>query len=76
MTRSDLQKLAAERIADAKALLAMKRWSAAYYLAGYAVECGLKACIAKLTKAEEFPISPLPKSAGPMMWIGSTFWRG
>jgi hypothetical protein len=25
------------------------------YLAGYAVECGLKACIAKLMKAEEFP---------------------
>ena len=55
MTRSDLQKLAAERLADAKALLAAKRWAAAYYLAGYAVECGLKACIAKLTEAEEFP---------------------
>lgn len=55
MTRSDLQRLAAERLADAKALLAAKRWAGAYYLAGYAVECGLKACIAKLTQAEEFP---------------------
>jgi hypothetical protein len=55
VTRSDLQKLAAERIADAKALLSLKRWAGAYYLAGYAVECGLKACIAKLMKAEEFP---------------------
>ena len=31
-----------------------KRYGGAYYLVGYAVECGLKACIAKLTKAEEF----------------------
>lgn len=27
----------------------------AYYLAGYAVECALKACIAKETKRHEFP---------------------
>ena len=27
----------------------------AYYLAGYAVECGLKACIAKETQRYEFP---------------------
>src|SRR5256885_356806 len=45
VTRADFQKLADERIADAKALLAAKRWAAAYYLAGYAVECGLKACV-------------------------------
>src|SRR5262249_39436190 len=32
-----------------------RRWSAAYYLAGYAVECALKACIARLMKPEEFP---------------------
>jgi hypothetical protein len=44
VTRADFQKLANDRIADAKALLAAKRWAAAYYLAGYAVECGLKSC--------------------------------
>jgi HEPN domain-containing protein len=55
VNRSDLQKLAAERIADARALLSQKRWAGAYYLAGYAVECGLKACIAKRMMAEEFP---------------------
>jgi hypothetical protein len=27
----------------------------AYYLAGYCVECALKACIAKLTHRHEFP---------------------
>ncbi|MBI1915982.1 MAG: HEPN domain-containing protein [Planctomycetes bacterium] len=55
MNRTDLQRLANERIRDAKVLLKAHRWSAAYYLAGYAVECALKACIAKLMKPEEFP---------------------
>ncbi len=45
MNRADFQKLANDRIADARALLAAKRWAAAYYLAGYAVECGRKSCI-------------------------------
>jgi hypothetical protein len=52
VNRVDLQRLANERIADAKALLAARRWSAAYYLAGYAVECGLKACILARVAAE------------------------
>jgi len=54
MNRTDLQALAEERLADAQALLASKRYGAAYYIVGYAVECGLKACIAKLTRAEDF----------------------
>lgn len=45
MDRKQLQRLAKERIKDAKALLGRKRWSGAYYLCGYAVECGLKACL-------------------------------
>jgi HEPN domain-containing protein len=53
--RAELQRIAKERISDANVLLAARHWSAAYYLAGYAVECGLKACIAKLMKSEEFP---------------------
>jgi HEPN domain-containing protein len=56
MNRTDLQILAEERLTDAEVLLANGRFGAAYYLAGYAVECALKACIAKLTKAEDFPI--------------------
>jgi HEPN domain-containing protein len=55
VNRVELQQLAQERIEDARALLAARRWSGAYYLAGYAVECALKACIAKLMKSEEFP---------------------
>lgn len=55
MNRTDFQQLADARIAEAGVLLANGMWDGAYYLAGYAVECGLKACIAKLTKAEDFP---------------------
>src|SRR5579864_3338032 len=54
MNRTDLQNLAEERLADAELLLANSRYGGAYYLVGYAVECGLKACIAKLTRAEDF----------------------
>jgi len=54
MNRKDLQLLAEERLIDARTLLARGRYGAAYYIVGYAVECGLKACIAKLTRAEDF----------------------
>ncbi len=43
MNRAELQRLAKDRLLDAKALFAARRWSGAYYLAGYAVECALKA---------------------------------
>ncbi len=55
MNRSSLQNLANERIKDAEALLMAGRWSGAYYLAGYAVECALKACFAKKTREYDFP---------------------
>jgi HEPN domain-containing protein len=54
MNRTDLRNLADERLEDAKVLLGGSRYGGAYYLVGYAVECGLKACIAKLTRAEDF----------------------
>ncbi len=56
MNRAAWQKLAIARIKDAKTLLKLKRWAGAYYLAGYAVECGLKSCIiAYLMTTDEFP---------------------
>jgi hypothetical protein len=47
VNRTELRQLAEDRILDAAALLApaSQRWSGAYYLAGYAVECGLKSCV-------------------------------
>jgi HEPN domain-containing protein len=55
MNRADLQQLAELRIAEAKVLLDAGFYAGAYYLAGYAVECGLKACIARLTRQNDFP---------------------
>jgi hypothetical protein len=45
VNRAQLQKLAEEKVLDALALLAAGRWAGAYYLAGYAVECGLKSSV-------------------------------
>ena len=53
--RSQLQKLARARLRDAKALFDAGQWSGAYYLSGYAVECGLKAAIAKQFSASTIP---------------------
>ena len=59
LNRRDFRKLAGIRIKDAKALLKTGRNSSgAYYLAGYAVECALKACIARKTKAGDWPAKP------------------
>ncbi|HEY1379966.1 MAG TPA: hypothetical protein VGF55_24400 [Gemmataceae bacterium] len=55
MNRFEFRQLAEDRITDASILLAAGRWSGAYYLAGYALECGLKACIARLTNQDDFP---------------------
>jgi HEPN domain-containing protein len=55
MNRFDLQKMAEERVADAAALLDAGRFQAAYYLCGYAIECALKACIAKQIREFDFP---------------------
>lgn len=55
MNRVDFQKLAKLRVREAKLLLDNKFYEGAFYLAGYAVECALKACIAKQTKRFEFP---------------------
>ena len=55
VNRRDLQFLARSRLTEAKALLGAGHPDGAYYLAGYAVECGLKACIARRTERHEFP---------------------
>ena len=55
MDRKDLQELSRVRPKEATALLQLELFDGAYYLAGYAVECALKACIAKGTQRFEFP---------------------
>jgi HEPN domain-containing protein len=53
--RKGLQDLSKIRLKEANALLRLGLFDGAYYLAGYAVECALKACIAKGTRRGEFP---------------------
>jgi hypothetical protein len=55
VTRREFQKLAELRAEEAAVLIKSRKLQGAYYLAGYAVECALKACIAKQTKRHEFP---------------------
>jgi HEPN domain-containing protein len=55
MNKADFEQLADVRIEEAKILLDQGKFDGAYYLAGYAIECALKACIAKLTNQHDFP---------------------
>jgi len=50
-----LQELAKLRLDEAKLLAREKRFSGAYYLAGYAIECALKALIAAQFRQNEIP---------------------
>lgn len=56
MNRLDFQAIADLRIAEAQRLMQSPPMpDGAYYLAGYAIECALKACIARLTNQGDFP---------------------
>jgi len=55
MNRGDLQRLSNTRIREARVLFEAGEYSGAYYLAGYAVECALKACFAKAVRRYDFP---------------------
>jgi HEPN domain-containing protein len=55
MDRKDLRSLSRVRFSEARALPKAGLPDGAYYLAGYAVECALKACIARETQRYEFP---------------------
>jgi hypothetical protein len=55
MNKKQLQNLAKMRTEEAKVLLRANQYAGAYYIVGYAVECALKACIAKQVKRHDFP---------------------
>ena len=52
---TDLRSIARARLRDAQVLLAARRFDAAAYLCGYAVEVALKARICRTLKWQEFP---------------------
>lgn len=55
LKRQDLQRLAESKLSDAQLLLQNARPSNSYYLAGYAVELGLKACISRQIIGDTLP---------------------
>ena len=55
LSRSTLQELATAKAEDARLLYEHRRFSNSYYLYGYAIELGLKACIARNVAAETIP---------------------
>lgn len=55
MNRRDLQRLSNCRLKEARILLKAGEYSGAYYLAGYAMECALKACFARTVRRFDFP---------------------
>jgi len=55
MHRNDLRRLSRLRIREARILLRAGALHGAYYLAGYAVECALKACIASQFQQHDIP---------------------
>jgi len=63
MNKAELESLANLRISEAQALFAAKHFHGAYYLAGYAIECALKACIAKNINQYDFPNKKLAEDS-------------
>ena len=55
ITTADLKLLASARLKDAQALYSNKRYDAAVYMCGYAVEVALKARICQTLKWPGFP---------------------
>jgi hypothetical protein len=53
--RNDLRRLSRLRISEARLLLKAGAFQGAYYLAGYAVECALKACVARQFRHHDIP---------------------
>ncbi|HKN76949.1 MAG TPA: HEPN domain-containing protein [Candidatus Acidoferrum sp.] len=64
MNRTDLQQLAELRLKEANVLFAHRCFEGAYYLAGYSVECAIKACFARKTQQHDFP----DKKAVDQIW--------
>ena len=54
-TRGHFQRLARTRLREARLLLSHGNAEGAFYLTGLAVECAIKACIAKNTNRYDFP---------------------
>jgi HEPN domain-containing protein len=55
LDRAKLRQLCDSRLEEARVLLENKLWTGAYYFAGLAVECALKAYLASTVRQYDFP---------------------
>jgi len=55
MNRATFQRISEIRRKEALALLKEGHYPGSYYLVGYAVECALKACVAKQVRRYDYP---------------------
>ena len=58
----ELQQLTTRRLDEARALLAAQQFSGAWYIAGYAVELALKACVCKALSLMSYPENEVKKA--------------
>ena len=63
MNKSNLEKLVDIRISEARVLLESENYQGSYYLVGYALECAIKACIAKQVRQYDFPNKELAQKS-------------
>lgn len=63
MNRSEFKEVSRIRVQEALVLLNAGHYPGAHYLIGYAVECALKACVAKQVKRYDFPDRKLANEA-------------
>ena len=63
MNRQLFQAVSKLRVQEAQVLLKANQHAGAYYLIGYAIECALKACVAKQVKRYDFPDKKIANEA-------------
>lgn len=63
MNKTDLERLVDIRVSEAQVLLESGQYEGAYYLAGYALECAIKACICKQVSENDFPNKQLAQQS-------------
>lgn len=63
MNRQLFQQIADLRVQEARVLYDAGQYAGAYYIVGYAIECALKACVAKQVRQYDFPDKNIAREA-------------
>jgi hypothetical protein len=79
LNREKLQRLAEAKLVEARILLDNDCWTGAYYTTGLAIECALKACLARGIQQHDFPDKKFINDAythklEPLVRLGGKLW--